>query len=73
MKPIIPFPVSAPTGGDLGVHHAHPHNKGKLEKWTISACSWTHQRSEFAGQTTTLKSGGTGTSSDTHLFPLNRR
>lgn len=39
----------------------------RLDKLKINSFSWTHQRTEVAGKTTTLKPGETGTSRETKM------
>lgn len=50
------LPVSAPTWKQLGNWHSYPCNKKELNKLKINNFTWTHQRTEFAGQTGTPQS-----------------
>lgn len=45
---------------ELVSHHSLPYNKKELENLQMSDFSWTHQRTEFAGQTATPKFTVTG-------------
>lgn len=52
--------TSTLTRKGLGSHHSYPFNKKKLDK--VNYFSWTNNKTEVAGQTTSLKSGEMGTS-----------
>lgn len=54
--------VSSETCEELRSCHSHPYNTEELNKLKINYFSWTKQRTEVVGQTSTRKCAETGSS-----------
>ena len=63
------FQVGGQACKELGSHHSHSHNKKKyLNKLKISNSTQIRQRTEVAGQSSGLKTGGRGGCRGSQLY-----